>query len=100
MPRVQVPYVDESGAVVAVRYRLCLEKTPGQPDGRFRWRAGDKAQHLYGVARLSAARAAGWVLIVEGESDCWTGWHYGLPVVGVPGKTNWKSHMAEKLDWP
>ncbi|HZL06633.1 MAG TPA: hypothetical protein VFE45_14670 [Coriobacteriia bacterium] len=95
--RVQIPYLTESGATLAVRYRLCLEKAAGQPDGRFRWRSGDKAQHLYGVARLEAARAVGWALIVEGESDSWTGWHYGLPVVGVPGKSNWKSHMAEKL---
>ncbi len=43
-------------------------------------------------------REAGWVLIVEGESDCWTGWHYGLPVVGVPGKVNWKPQMAKQLE--
>lgn len=95
--RLAIPYLDEDGTTVAVRYRLCLEKVPGQRDGRFLWRRGDKAQHLYGSDRLQAAREAGWVLLVEGESDCWTGWHYELPVLGVPGKTNWKPRMAEKL---
>ena len=97
-PRVQIPYLDESGATLAVRYRLCLHTAPGQPDGRFRWRSGDKAQHLYGIARIEPARSVGWVLVVEGESDSWTGWHYDLPVVGVPGKSCWKSHMAERLE--
>lgn len=97
VPRVQIPYIDESGVTVAVRYRLCIEKAADGPDGRFRWRAGDKAQHLYGAARIEEARQAGWVLVVEGESDCWTGWHYGLPVLGVPGKACWKPQMAVHL---
>lgn len=97
VPRVQIPYLDENGATLAVRYRLCIRRVPGQPDGRFRWRSGDKAQHLYGIARMAVARAVGWVLVVEGESDSWTGWHYDLPVVGVPGKSNWKSHMTAQL---
>lgn len=97
VPRVQIPYVDETGASVAVRYRLCLEKAEHGPDGRFRWRSGDKAQHLYGTDRLEAVRRAGWVLLVEGESDSWTGWHYGLPVLGAPGKACWKTQMAQHL---
>ena len=95
--RVVIPYCDEEGATLAVRYRLCLEKVAGQRDGRFCWRRGDKAQHLYGIDRLEAVRQAGWVLVVEGESDCWTGWHYGLPLLGVPGKATWKSPMARRL---
>ena len=47
--------------------------------------------------RLDAARAAGWVLVVEGESDCWAGWHYGLPVVGVPGKSSWQLRHGRHL---
>jgi hypothetical protein len=95
--RVQIPYLDEQGMTKAVRYRWALAKIPGQADGRFLWRRGDKAQHLYGLDRLQTAREVGWVLLVEGESDCWTGWHYDLPIVGVPGKSTWKSHMAAKL---
>ena len=96
-PAVTVPYHDASGAVLAVRYRTALEKVAGGSDDRFRWRSGDRAAHLYGLSRLDVARSAGWALLVEGESDCWTGWHYGLPVLGVPGKANWKSSMADHL---
>jgi hypothetical protein len=38
------------------------------------------------------------VLLVEGESDTWTGWHHNIPVLGLPGKTNWKSDWSEHLD--
>ncbi len=94
---VAIPFLDASGGTVAVQFRLALHKHPDGTDGRFRFRAGDKAAHLYGLNRLEIAHAAGWVLVVEGPSDCWTGWHHGLPVVGVPGKGNWKPAMAEPL---
>jgi hypothetical protein len=94
---VAIPYPDADNATRAVRYRTALRKNADGTDDRFRWRLGDKATHLYGLHRLEVARAAGWVLIVEGESDCWTSWHYGLPVVGVPGKSNRQAHVAEQL---
>jgi hypothetical protein len=96
-PVVSIPYHGVDGGILAVRFRNALSKNPDGADDRFRWRSGDKAVHLYGLTRLDVARAAGWVLVVEGESDCWTGWHYGLPVVGVPGKSNWKPRMAQHL---
>lgn len=93
---VRIPYLDEAGNEVAVRYRHAI--AAGQEkDGRFSWQPGTRIEHLYGAERLPAARKAGWVLVVEGESDCWTAWHYGLPAVGIPGKSTWKPHMAEKL---
>ncbi len=94
---VAIPYHAADGGTLAVRFRNALCKNPDGADDRFRWRSGDKAVHLYGLTRLDAARAAGWVLVVEGESDCWAGWHYGLPVVGVPGKSSWQPGMAEHL---
>ncbi len=97
-PAVAIPYLDRNGGTLAVRFRTALHKAKNGVDNRFRWRSSDKAHHLYGVHRLEAMREAGWVLIVEGESDCWTGWHYGLPVVGVPGKVNWKPQMAKQLE--
>ncbi|HZL06412.1 MAG TPA: hypothetical protein VFE45_13520, partial [Coriobacteriia bacterium] len=96
-PAVAIPYHDASGGTLAVRFRTALHKNPDGADNRFRWRSGDKAVHLYGLNRLDVARAAGWVLVVEGESDCWAAWHYGVPVVGVPGKANWKPRMADPL---
>lgn len=90
---VAIPYYGaQPGEMITTRYRIALDG----PD-RFRWKKGDHPD-LYGRWRLDDARRLGWVLAVEGESDCWTGWHYGLPVVGVPGKTMWKPEWAAFLD--
>jgi hypothetical protein len=32
---------------------------------------------------------AGYVVLVEGESDVHTLWHYGIPALGLPGAANW-----------
>jgi hypothetical protein len=82
--RVAIPYRDGNGETIATRYRHALDGA-----NRFSWRRGDRAT-LYGLDRLAGAKTAGWILIVEGESDCWTGWWYGLPVIGVPGKSIWR----------
>ena len=94
---VAIPYLDCQGETLAVQYRTALQRNPEGADDRFRFRSGDKAGHLYGLDHLARAQALGWVLIVEGPSDCWTAWHYGLPAVGVPGKSAWKRQMAEQL---
>jgi hypothetical protein len=90
IPCVQVPYYSESGQCLAVRSRIALE------GDRFRWRKGDRPV-LYGLNHLGEFRAAGYVLVVEGESDCWTTWEYGIPCIGVPGKTVWRSEWSELL---
>jgi hypothetical protein len=86
---VRIPYHDPEGNQRTIRFRHALAG-----GGRFSYRSGDKAMP-YGLERLSAARSAGWILIVEGESDCWTGWHYDLPVLGIPGKTTWRPEWAD-----
>jgi DNA primase len=54
---------------------------------------------LYGLDRLGAARSEGFVVLVEGESDCHTLWHHGYPAVGLPGAAGWKeSRDAEPLE--
>lgn len=85
------PYLNESGSVKAIRYRFA-----NKGDKKFRWRKGDKTLP-YGLQRLPEIRAAGWCLLVEGETDTLTGWLHGLPFLGVPGATNWKSSFAKKL---
>ncbi len=87
---VTIPYYSETGETLSVRSRLA------PTGGRFRWRAGDKV-HLYGLDRLDSAHERGWVLLVEGESDCWTCWQHGLPALGIPGKTTWRSEWVAKL---
>jgi hypothetical protein len=90
-PAVAIPYLDETGSEVARRFRLSLAG-----DQRFAWKAGARALP-YGLQRLAEARRAGWVLIVEGESDCWTAWRHGLPALGLPGKAVWRSEWAASL---
>lgn len=92
VPRVRVPYMDEQGEVVAIRFRKALNGAE-----RFAWRRGDKPL-LYGLWRLPEIRKDGWVLLLEGESDCLTAWLHDVPALGVPGKGTWRTEWAQHLD--
>ncbi|MBI1742213.1 AAA family ATPase [Candidatus Acetothermia bacterium] len=46
----------------------------------------------YGLDKLDEARRSGFLVLVEGESDCWTLWQHQFPALGIPGAT-----MANKL---
>ena len=50
-----------------------------------RWSKGKGQLVPYGLERLSDARKAGYLVLVEGESDCWTLWYQGFPALGIPG---------------
>src|SRR5215217_3575525 len=91
-PAVRIPYPDEYRQEAAVRFRISLEGAQ-----KFRWRSGDKPR-LYGLGLLEEARKAGYVILVEGESDCHTLWHHEVPAVGVPGATNWRKNWSSLLD--
>ena len=95
-PAVRIPYFDENGEEIAVRFRIALEKSE-DGDDRFRWRTGSKAQ-LYGLWRLEGFRRAGYVVLVEGESDTQTLWYHNIPALGIPGASNWKEAWTEHLD--
>ena len=95
-PAVRIPYLREDGSEGAVRFRVALEKSP-EGDGRFRWRKGSKPG-LYGLWRFEQAREAGYLFLVEGESDCHTLWYHGFPALGVPGASTWRNEWASKLD--
>ena len=90
-PSVRIQYLSTQGEPVAVRFRVSLVVNP-----RFFWRKGDKPT-IYGLHLLEDVRKQGYVILVEGESDCWTAWHHGLPALGIPGKTNWKETWREYL---
>jgi hypothetical protein len=79
----RMPYAGVGGEELAVRFRISLE------GDRFRWKLGTKPC-LYGLHRLDEARKAGRVVLVEGESDCHTLWHHGIPALGIPGAANWR----------
>lgn len=96
-PVIAIPYKDEAGGLLALRYRRALQK--GKRDLRFVWRKGDHAKGLlYGLWRLANIREAGWVILVEGESDCHTAWLHDLPALGVPGAGMWADAAAKYLD--
>jgi hypothetical protein len=40
---------------------------------------------------------AAYLILVEGESDCWTLWHHGYPALGIPGSSNVKCLAAEHV---
>jgi len=88
VPAVRIPYTDADGASGPTRYRTALTKGEDGADDRFRWKHGNKPT-LYGLWRLDQARKAGYVVLGEGESDCWTLWYHGFPALGLPGATNW-----------
>jgi len=91
---VRIPYKDPDGEEVAVRFRMALDKSEGD---RFRWRRGDKPT-LYGLWLLDRMKKAGYVVLVEGESDCHTLWQHGVPALGVPGAGVWREEWATYLE--
>ena len=95
-PAVRIPYRDVDGSEAAVRYRIALERSE-EGDDRFRWRTGSKTI-LYGLWRLEAIKRAGYVVLVEGESDAQTLWYHGIAALGVPGASNWKAEWTEYLE--
>jgi DNA-binding transcriptional ArsR family regulator len=91
-PAIRIPYPDEKGQEVAVRFRVSLDGSE-----KFRWRSGDKPRP-YGLRLLEEARKAGYVVLVEGESDCHTLWCHEIPALGIPGASNWRDEWATYLD--
>jgi hypothetical protein len=97
VPAVRVPYLRRDGSDGATRFRLRLA-TSEYGDERFVWKKGSKPT-LYGLWRLDAAHERGYVVRVEGESDCHTLWHQREPAVGLPGAGNWNENRdAPELD--
>ena len=86
---VAIPYNGADGAVRAMRFRTALGRSSGGDDNRFRWRRGSTLC-LYGADQAPHLAAAGYVVVVEGESDTQTLWHHHFPAVGVPGAANWR----------
>ena len=50
-----------------------------------RWSKGEGKIVPYGLERLDEARKVGYLVLVEGESDCWTLWYQRFPALGLPG---------------
>jgi hypothetical protein len=92
-PAVRMPYLDPLGEEACVRFRIALAG-----DVRVKSKSGSKLC-LYGLNRLGRAREAGYVVLVEGESDSQTLWLHGYPALGLPGANNWNEERdAGHLD--
>lgn len=88
---VGIPYRDEAGKTLHVRRRTALKAT----DGSY-W-PKDVPLMPYGMEALSLAREAGYLILVEGETDTATLRYHGLPVLGIPGANNTQVLQAEHL---
>jgi hypothetical protein len=91
-PAVRIPYPDEEGQEVAVRFRVSMDGTE-----KFRWRSGNQPLP-YGLRLLGEARAAGFVILTEGESDCHTLWFHEIPALGIPGVNSWRDGWTAYLE--
>ena len=89
---VVIPYLDSDGSVFRDRLRNTLKAGDGS-----RWLAGS-GQTAYGLHLLDAARHAGYVIFVEGESDTWTAHYHGFPALGIPGADGVKVAKLEHLE--
>lgn len=86
---VRIPYTDEEGEVSAARLRFQVGHA---------WAKNYREIIPYGMWNLATAREAGFVLLVEGESDAQTLWYSGVPALGIPGaaafRPRWKNHLT------
>ncbi|HTF32185.1 MAG TPA: DUF3631 domain-containing protein [Myxococcota bacterium] len=96
-PSLEIPYRDCEGQAGPVRYRIRLEKGP-EGDERFRWKKGGPKALPYGLWRLDRFLPAGYLILVEGESDAQTLWRHRFPALGIPGAASWRDEWAAFLD--
>jgi len=91
---VLIPYRNLDGSP-ATRNRL--RTTAVAKDGSL-WLFGKGKPLPYGLGRLPDARAAGYLVLAEGESDSWTLWFHNFPALGIPGADMTAKLDAEHLD--
>jgi hypothetical protein len=89
---VEIPYFDPAGNEVVVKRRTALKAKEGSY-----WPKGVELL-AYGAERLEGARRARFLILPEGESDCWALWFHGLPALGIPGANAAKVLATEHLE--
>jgi hypothetical protein len=88
---VGIPYYDETAAGLLMKRRTALIAKEGS-----HWPSSVPVC-AYGRWRIAEAAKQGMLIVVEGESDCWTLWHHGLPALGLPGSGMAKTLTGEHL---
>jgi hypothetical protein len=89
---VGIPYYGPAGEEIAVKRRTAIKATEGSY-----WPRGTPLA-AYGHWRLDRAARVGFLIVVEGESDCWALWHHGLPALGIPGANAAKTLLREHVE--
>ena len=90
---VRIPYYLEDGTL-APRYRI---RTALKAKEGSRWNNASGAIIPYGLEDLEEARTAGFLVLVEGESDRWTLKLHHIPVLGIPGAEMTRTLKPEYL---
>lgn len=86
----KVPYMDEQSIEVTYRKRFANKE--------FRWKKGSSGKiGLYGEWKMRQVRSAGYVILVEGESDTQSLWYMELSALGVAGAAMFKAAQAALL---
>jgi len=95
---------DRPGGVV-IPYRLMdgslaprqrLRTAQAAKDGS-RWLPGEGELVPYGLDRIMDGREQGFLVLTEGESDCWALWHHEIAALGIPGATQAKTIQPDYL---
>src|SRR5215471_8944336 len=86
---VRIPYHNLDGSEYSRAHLRFAVKGHGPWEG-----TGDLIP--YGLDRLKDATDS--LVIVEGESDCWTLWQWNIPALGIPGASNTQSLRAEHIE--
>ena len=82
--------MNENGIEVTFRKRFANKQ--------FRWKKGSSGKiGLYGEWRLKQIRTAGYVILVEGESDTQSLWVMGLSALGIAGASMFKPEQSGLL---
>nr|DAS00951.1 MAG TPA: active helicase ring shaped helicase [Caudoviricetes sp.] len=85
-----IPYFNENSDEVTYRKRY--------GNKQFRWKYGaGKDICMYGEWKLEQIRTAGYVVLVEGESDSQSMWYMGISTLGIPGASMMRKEWATTL---
>lgn len=92
---VLIPYRGADGTEARPRRRMRIS---GAPKHCWAGTKDDGDLIPYGLDRLQLARDKGFLVLVEGETDCWSLWLHEFPALGVPGASNAKTLRREYFD--
>lgn len=85
-----IPYFNENSDEATYRKRYGGKA--------FRWKYGaSKDICMYGEWKLEQIRTAGYVVLVEGESDSQSMWYMGISTLGIPGASMMRKEWATTL---